>query len=364
MSSRSGRSAPAPARTSRRTAPPRPCTPPPPAATSGPRCRARARATASAGPRAPRRWSSPAAAATCSPRTGPCSAGRSASAGGWQPVTAATGPARPGQRLTQPGSLRAGSRAGRRPAVRRAARRDTTSGLVLVCTSPATGATQAKTVYTSADNGQTWQKAADRARRGHRDLGGGHRRGHDRARDHGRAPGVHGRRGVLGRGPGRAPVRRVQLRRDDQRRRRASRCRPTSRSTPCGSPSTAARAGTRPRSPETQNSRSRNENRPPPVPPQPAGAGAATKSPAATRSPRSRPKSCSRCAGSNPPRPNSAPIRSCGGLAHHLTAARGDLGELAPAVLRGWAAGPRGPAPPAGRWCWWRWSGAPSAARR
>ena len=30
---------------------------------------------------------------------------------------------------------------------------------MLVCTSPATGATQAKTVYTSSDNGQTWQKA-------------------------------------------------------------------------------------------------------------------------------------------------------------------------------------------------------------
>jgi hypothetical protein len=28
-----------------------------------------------------------------------------------------------------------------------------------VCTSPATGATQAKQVYTSADNGQQWQKA-------------------------------------------------------------------------------------------------------------------------------------------------------------------------------------------------------------
>ena len=28
-----------------------------------------------------------------------------------------------------------------------------------MCTSPATGATQAKQVYTSADNGQQWQKA-------------------------------------------------------------------------------------------------------------------------------------------------------------------------------------------------------------
>jgi hypothetical protein len=35
----------------------------------------------------------------------------------------------------------------------------TSSELVLVCTSPATGATQAKQVYTSADNGQQWQKA-------------------------------------------------------------------------------------------------------------------------------------------------------------------------------------------------------------
>ena len=30
---------------------------------------------------------------------------------------------------------------------------------MLVCTSPATGATQAKEVYTSADNGLQWQKA-------------------------------------------------------------------------------------------------------------------------------------------------------------------------------------------------------------
>ena len=35
----------------------------------------------------------------------------------------------------------------------------TSSELVLVCTRPATGATQAKQVYTSADNGQQWQKA-------------------------------------------------------------------------------------------------------------------------------------------------------------------------------------------------------------
>ncbi len=34
----------------------------------------------------------------------------------------------------------------------------TSSGLALVCTSPAAGASQAKTVYTSADGGKTWQE--------------------------------------------------------------------------------------------------------------------------------------------------------------------------------------------------------------
>jgi photosystem II stability/assembly factor-like uncharacterized protein len=73
------------------------------------------------------------------------------SAGGWQPVTgtasSSTAPCPPGaaQASGQPsGALLAAT---------------TTSGLVLVCTSPAAGATQAKTVYTSGDNGQQWQKA-------------------------------------------------------------------------------------------------------------------------------------------------------------------------------------------------------------
>ncbi|HEY8046306.1 MAG TPA: sialidase family protein [Streptosporangiaceae bacterium] len=73
------------------------------------------------------------------------------SAGGWQPVTGTassrTAPCPPGaaQASGQPsGALLAAT---------------TISGLVLVCTSPAAGATQAKTVYTSSDNGQQWQKA-------------------------------------------------------------------------------------------------------------------------------------------------------------------------------------------------------------
>src|SRR5580704_2444825 len=68
------------------------------------------------------------------------------STGAWQPATSPA-PCEPGpaQAGGQPsGALLTGT---------------TNSELVLVCTSPATGATQAKTVYTSADNGQQWQKA-------------------------------------------------------------------------------------------------------------------------------------------------------------------------------------------------------------
>jgi photosystem II stability/assembly factor-like uncharacterized protein len=80
-----------------------------------------------------------------------------ASAGTWQPVTSTgTGPgsASPSPAPCEPGPAQAdGQPSG-------ALLTGTTSSrLILVCTSPATGATQAKQVYTSADNGQQWQKA-------------------------------------------------------------------------------------------------------------------------------------------------------------------------------------------------------------
>jgi photosystem II stability/assembly factor-like uncharacterized protein len=82
--------------------------------------------------------------------------GPTGSAGSWQPATGAASPspAPPSRAPCQPGPSQAG---GQPSAALLAA--TTTSGLVLVCTSPAAGATQAKTVYTSSDNGQTWQQA-------------------------------------------------------------------------------------------------------------------------------------------------------------------------------------------------------------
>ena len=81
--------------------------------------------------------------------------GPTGSAGAWQAVTSAgAGTASPGQAPCQPGAPQA---SGQPSGALLAA--TTSSGLVLVCTSPATGATQAKQVYTSADNGQQWQKA-------------------------------------------------------------------------------------------------------------------------------------------------------------------------------------------------------------
>jgi len=88
------------------------------------------------------------------------------SAGAWQPATStgtgtgtgtassSPGAVSPGPAPCEPGAAQAG---GQPSGALLAA--TTSSGLVLVCTSPATGATQAKQVYTSADNGQQWQKA-------------------------------------------------------------------------------------------------------------------------------------------------------------------------------------------------------------
>jgi photosystem II stability/assembly factor-like uncharacterized protein len=77
--------------------------------------------------------------------------GPTGSAGGWQP---ATGTASPSPAPCEPGPAQVG---GQPSGALLAA--TTTPGLVLVCTSPAAAATQAKMVYTSSDNGQTWQKA-------------------------------------------------------------------------------------------------------------------------------------------------------------------------------------------------------------
>jgi photosystem II stability/assembly factor-like uncharacterized protein len=73
------------------------------------------------------------------------------SPGAWAP---ATGTASPSGMPCDPGAAQAG---GQPSGALLAA--TTSPGLVLVCASPAAGATQAKTVYTSSDNGQQWQKA-------------------------------------------------------------------------------------------------------------------------------------------------------------------------------------------------------------
>jgi hypothetical protein len=84
-----------------------------------------------------------------------------ASAGTWQPVTStgtgstspSPGTASPSPAPCEPGPAQAdGQPSGALLAG------TTSSRLVLVCPSPATGATQAKPVYTSADNGQQWQQ--------------------------------------------------------------------------------------------------------------------------------------------------------------------------------------------------------------
>jgi len=80
------------------------------------------------------------------------------SAGAWQPASSTgtgtgTGTASPSPAPCQPGAAQA---SGQPSGALLAA--TTSPGLDLVCTSPATGATQAKAVYTSADGGTTWQK--------------------------------------------------------------------------------------------------------------------------------------------------------------------------------------------------------------
>jgi photosystem II stability/assembly factor-like uncharacterized protein len=81
--------------------------------------------------------------------------GPTSGAGGWQP---AAGTAAPSPAPCEPGAAQAG---GQPSGALLAA--TTTPGLVLVCTSPAAGGTQAKTVYTSSDDGQSWQKAGPAA---------------------------------------------------------------------------------------------------------------------------------------------------------------------------------------------------------
>jgi photosystem II stability/assembly factor-like uncharacterized protein len=83
--------------------------------------------------------------------------------GAWQPVTSTAtgtgsaspspGTASPSPAPCEPGPAQAGGQPSGALLTG-----TTSSELVLVCTSPATGATQAKQVYTSADNGQQWQK--------------------------------------------------------------------------------------------------------------------------------------------------------------------------------------------------------------
>jgi photosystem II stability/assembly factor-like uncharacterized protein len=75
------------------------------------------------------------------------------SAGAWQPVA---GTASPSPAPCQPGAAQG---SGQPSGALLAATTTTAPGLVLACASPAAGRTQAKTVYTSADGGQTWQKA-------------------------------------------------------------------------------------------------------------------------------------------------------------------------------------------------------------
>jgi photosystem II stability/assembly factor-like uncharacterized protein len=89
------------------------------------------------------------------------------SAGAWQPATSTGTGTGPGTASSSPGAVSSGpapcepgaAQAGGQPSGALLAATTTSAGLVLVCTSPATGATQAKQVYTSADNGQLWQQA-------------------------------------------------------------------------------------------------------------------------------------------------------------------------------------------------------------
>lgn len=81
--------------------------------------------------------------------------GPAAAAGAWSPVTS-KGTASPSPAPCEPGAAQA---SGQPSGALMATTTTTPQGLVLVCASPATGGTQAKTVYTSADGGQTWQKA-------------------------------------------------------------------------------------------------------------------------------------------------------------------------------------------------------------
>jgi photosystem II stability/assembly factor-like uncharacterized protein len=81
--------------------------------------------------------------------------GAATSSAAWSPVTG-TGTGTAGQAPCEPGAAQA---SGQASGALLAATTTTPQGLVLVCASPAAGGTQAKTVYTSADGGQTWQKA-------------------------------------------------------------------------------------------------------------------------------------------------------------------------------------------------------------
>ena len=223
-SSRSGPSAPAPARTSpRHCTVLAPCTRPRRAATSGRRCRARARGHSLSGTAG-----SAALVLSRQPRL-PAAAGRDLLSG---PVTGAAA-----------GSLATGTAAApARAACPPGRRRSPTASRPAPTCSPATGPTgwswcaparpagghpgQAA-VYTSADGGQQWQR---------RGTAPGGRAppprwrappaGDDRARHHAGHRGVHRRRRDLDRGPGRAARRRVQLRGDDQPGSRASPCPP------------------------------------------------------------------------------------------------------------------------------------------
>ena len=85
-----------------------------------------------------------------------------ASAGAWQPVTSTgTGSASPspGTASPSPAPCEPGPAQANGQPSGALLTGTTSSRLVLVCTSPASGATQAKQVYTSADNGQHWQQA-------------------------------------------------------------------------------------------------------------------------------------------------------------------------------------------------------------
>ncbi len=124
------------------------------------------------------------------------------SAGAWQPATStATGTSsahqhgqrltQPGHRLTQPGTLRAGSRAGRRPAVRRTAHRHHQFRAGPGVHQPGHRRHPGQAGLHLRRQRPAVAEDGDRAGCGHRDLGGGHRRGDDRARHHGRPAGVH-----------------------------------------------------------------------------------------------------------------------------------------------------------------------------